>query len=414
MKKVLIPTLRFPPAGGVGLRRIIKMGKKMAEKNVEVHYITTNNTPQINAYTGDIKHPNIYIKKIPSLSLSNYLTKYKEGIFEKIFSKLIYYLTLPLFFVDYATLWGFILIPYVCWYAKKNNIKNIYVSGAPFSTIFHMSILKKYFLKKIFLISEWRDYWTDDYGRRYIPPQNISKKIQVCMEKFSIDNSDIVIGVTPTLLKSLQKDGNIAKYKLIENGFDKDDFDFSIEKQNGLPNEDKYVVCYTGNIVDTRAEGLFLFLDFLKRNKQYNITFELCGELGYFIRKKIYNEYMDLIDNKVLIYHGLVSVQEALQIVQRSDYGLVLVQRQHPEALTSKFFEYCYAQKPIIAIGPRGDLQNKMDKIRVGLFCELDNIRIDVLNEFIKNAKLDNMEFDMIISKNDFSFLASLLEKELK
>lgn len=28
MKKVIIPTLRFPPAGGVGLRRIIKMGNQ--------------------------------------------------------------------------------------------------------------------------------------------------------------------------------------------------------------------------------------------------------------------------------------------------------------------------------------------------------------------------------------------------
>ena len=61
MTKILIPTLRFPPAGGVGLRRIMKIGKKLAENGVEVHYVTTNNSKQINSYSDDIKHPNIKI-----------------------------------------------------------------------------------------------------------------------------------------------------------------------------------------------------------------------------------------------------------------------------------------------------------------------------------------------------------------
>lgn len=119
MKKVIIPTLRFPPAGGVGLRRIIKMGKKLAEQGVEVHFITTHNSAQVNSYIKDIDHSNIVVNKICSLSLSNYLTKYKNGIINKIISRIIYTLTMPLYFVDYATLWGVILIPYTLWYMKK-------------------------------------------------------------------------------------------------------------------------------------------------------------------------------------------------------------------------------------------------------------------------------------------------------
>ena len=63
MKKVLIPTLRFPPAGGVGLRRIIKMAKNLAQSGVEVHFVTTENGAQVNSYVKDIGCQNIYVKK---------------------------------------------------------------------------------------------------------------------------------------------------------------------------------------------------------------------------------------------------------------------------------------------------------------------------------------------------------------
>lgn len=412
MKKVLIPTLRFPPAGGVGLRRIIKIGKKLAESGVEVHYVTTANNKQINSYSKDINHTNIRIQKIPSLSLNNYINRYKENIFDKIISKLVYYITMPLFFVDYATLWGLVLIPYVCWYVHKEKISNVYVSGPAFSTVFYMALLKKIISADIKVICEWRDYWTDDYERQYIPPKSITKKLQVWMERFSIRNCDLVLAVTPSLLFSLKaKGGGDGEYKLIENGFDKDDF---ITASLGADNpSDKCTICYTGNIVDTRAEGLYKFLDVLKHFNLSGVSLEVCGELGYNVKKRIETEYNDLIKKNILIYHGLVSVQEAIQLVERSDFGLVLVQRQHPEALTSKFFEYCCARKNVIAIGPAGDLKNKMKQSPVGIFCELDDFDEEKLVDFIKSKHKDHAAFDEIIEKNDFTYLANLLKEQI-
>lgn len=413
MKKVLIPTLRFPPAGGVGLRRIIKIGKKLAEKGVEVHYITTNNSAQINSYVKDIGNSNIHITRIPSLSLNNYFSQHTKHLVGKIIAKLVYYITMPLFFIDYATLWGIVLIPYALWYMKKHKIKNIYVSGAPFSTVFHMALMKKFFCREIHLISEWRDFWTGDYARAYLPPKFLSKSFQVWMEKFSVVNSDVVVSVTETLLESLQVGESLTKYKLIENGFDKDDFCFQNSGHDNKNTKDGYVVCYTGNIVDTRSEGLCLFLDMLKTKKITNTRLEICGELGFFVKRKIHNEYQDLLNDNILIYHGLVSVHDALELVERSDYCLVLVQRQHPEALTSKFFEYCYARKPIIAIGPEGDLQYKMNRVNVGIYCALDHFDENLLCEFIRRHNVEDLCFDNVIKYNDFDYLAGMLAKEL-
>ncbi len=413
MKKVIIPTLRFPPAGGVGLRRIIKMGKKMAESGVEVHYITTENSSQINSYSRDIKHPNIHVNKIPSLSLNNYLNKYKENIVEKGISKLVYYITMPLFFVDYATWWGVVLVPYVYRYVKKEEIKNIYVSGPAFSTLFYMAILKKIMPHDINLLCEWRDYWTDDYERQYLPPKIITKRIQKWMENFTINNSDMVLAVTMSLLESLKRGDMPDKYKLIENGFDRGDFSYNSSHVCNARNP-HYTICYTGNVVDTRAEGLYLFLDFLKKYNNSGIVFEFCGELGHSVKKHIKHEYKDLLDRGDFVYHGVVSVSAAIQLVERSNFGLVLVQRQHPEALTSKFFEYCYARKPVIAIGPSGDLQDKMKHTEVGIFCELDDFSENAIMNFILKAQEEEMNFDEIITKNDFTHLAKLLGKELK
>lgn len=411
MKKVLIPTLRFPPAGGVGLRRIIKMAKNLAQSGVEVHFVTTENGAQVNSYVKDIECQNIYVKKIPSLSLNNYFNKHRDNFFNKVLARCVYYITMPLFFVDYATLWGIVLIPYVVWYAKKNNINNIYASGAAFSTLFHMVIVKLFFLKHINLISEWRDYWTDDYGRKYLPPKYCTRFIQIWMENLVIRHSDRVVSVTPMLVSSLMRCGDKNKFLLIENGFDPDDFHVN----NNVSNEVKRInIVYTGNIVDSRSEGLFLFLEFLKQQKINNITFDICGELGYFVKKKMNSVYKDLIDNRIVIYHGVVSVDKAITLIEKSTLALVLVQRQHPEALTSKFFEYCYARKPIIAIGPKGDLQDKMNKINLGIYCELDSFDSEKLNKYICEER-KNMEyqFDEIVKHNDFSYLALKLKDEL-
>lgn len=229
------------------------------------------------------------------------------------------------------------------------------------------------------------------------------------MENFVLRQSSKIVSVTPTLLKSLNRPYYANESVLIENGFDKDDFSFNLEVKL---NEPVISICYTGNIVDTRAEGLFLFLDYLKRHIEDNYVFEICGELKYSIKKRIEQEYGVLLNRKILIYHGLVSVQEAISIIERSKLGLVLVQRQHPEALTSKFFEYCCVRKHIIAIGPSGDLQNKMSTMGIGLFCELDNCSDSEIENYLKEYHVKE-NFDLIIQNNDFEKLSIKLNELL-
>ena len=417
MKKILVPTLRFPPAGGVGLRRIIKMGKNMAADGIEVHYLTTSNDAHINSYTEDIKKENIIVKKIISLSLNNYLNRPRSGLLGKIFAKLVYFITLPIFFIDYATLWGLALIPYAFFYIKKHDIKNIYVSGPPFSTLLHMTLLKRFFLNDVNLICEWRDVWTEDYERIYVPPRVLSRWIQIQMEKVVIRKANYVIGVTNSIIKNLMKnDSDKDKFLLIENGFDLDSF--SIENDNGCKNQNgdhKTIICYAGNIVDTRAEGFFLFLDAIMDYPGNDIVFEMCGSLGYMVKNKLQKHYSTLLEKGLFKYHGVLSTKDAISLIQQSDVGLVVVQRQQPEALTSKFFEYCAAKKPIIAIGPCGDLQKKMRENRVGIYCELDNFSSDELYSFL-HMNFDKKEFcfDKILRENDFSYLAKKVEMILE
>ncbi len=408
IKKVLVPTLRFPPAGGVGLRRIIKICKYLRDLDCEITFVTTQNKYAVNNYSKDIKQSNFIIKMIPSLVIP-YLIKIKTTIFEKVIGRLIYYITLPLYFVDYAFLWGIILIPYTIFRIRKYKIKNIYVSGPPFSTMWHMAVIKKYFCKNIVLICEWRDLWTDDYEREYLPPKFITRKIQIFMENFILNNANYVITVTDTLKLYLVRRGRNDCLK-IENGYDYEDY---VNKFVLIEDNNKIIkIVYTGNIVDTRAEGLYIFLNLLNKlqSNGLQISFKIYGELSFKVKQHISICYDELLKKKIVQLKGIVSPEKAIKEIMTADICLVLVQREHPEALTSKFFEYCAAKKPMLAIGPEGDLKNKFDKNNIGEFLTLDEPEASQEKKcrdlFTRYKNYNDQDFMDIITQNNFKYLA--------
>lgn len=408
--KVLIPTLRFPPAGGVGLRRIIKVAKEYSNNGIEVHFITTENRKQVNNYEHDLSN-NIIVNKIPSLSLNNYFNKEIKSTFAKVLRRFTYYLTSPCFFVDYGLLWGIVLIPYMLKYIKENRIVNVYCSGAPFSTLWQVAIVKRLLGKRINLICEWRDPWVDDFDRNFFPPpKRLNKRLQRMMENFVIRQCDKGIVVTKGMMQFIPLEYR-QKFSVIENGFDEDEL--TEEMFYKYKNYKTKNIVYTGNIVDEgRFEGLRLFLKAFREciNIDCGLRFQLCGQLSYKVEKYIKKEYSDLLRAGSIDILGIVSTRDAIEIMAKSGFGLVLVQRSQPEALTSKFFEYCACGKKIIAIGPDGDLKSKMNEQGIRGYFELDSfIELRRIKDYILDAQNDDIDengYLKLREDNSFSSIA--------
>ena len=413
MEKILIPTLRFPPAGGVGLRRLLKIAKYLARFGVKVHFLTTENGRQVNNYEDDVRGDNMTVRKLPSLSLSNLLNTTPRTLLGKLARTAVYYLTLPLFFVDYATLWGLVMVPYAVRYLRKHKVEYLYISGPPFSTLWHGALIKKWLGDDICFIAEWRDVWLEDEARVFLWPKPLFRWIQRTMERQVLQAADIVLTVTADLGQALAaKSGHQAKVVVLENGFDEEELQ-AAQSVGGEGRDDSGVIriVYTGNIVRTREEGFMLLLQAVSAMAAAGlpVVFEVMGTLSYLIVQAVRRQHAEMISLRQLILYGLDTPAAAIALLNRADYGVVIVQRDHPEALTSKFFEYCAAGKTIIGIGPDGELRRKMSAAGLGLFvCLDDETAVAQLVDYIgsrRQAPADR--FEAIRANNSFSGIAA-------
>lgn len=399
------------------MRRMIKMAKYLARQDVEVHFITTNNARQINNYEKDILDERIHVVKIPSLAISNYLQSNQERLLGKLVRRIVYYLTMPLFFIDYATLWAITLLPYCWWYMRKHDIRYVYVSGPPFSTVWHMALLKKVMGQRMTLIAEWRDLWIEDKARLFLWPKKFFRFVQSQMEKLVLRQADLVITVTQqlTALLSSKVSGN-TKVFVLENGYDQEDFQITTpidatDNRNNDVNKEIRKLIYTGNIVGTRGEGLFLLLNALNvlMKRDIKAVLQIVGTVSYPIKARIEKEYLPLIRTGYLQLVGVVAPLEAISAMQDANYGVVIVQRDHPEALTSKFFEYCAVAKTLLCVGPKGELQKKVENMGLGLYVTLDDKKaIDKIVTFLTDQKqVTPACFAPIQKQNSFAGIAN-------
>ena len=402
-----MPTMPFPPVGGVGIRRKVKIAKYLAEQGCQVHVITTANVRQKHTYDKDVAGQGIIVKRIPSLSLHN-LTRIETGnIAVRALRKGLVLLTGQLFFIDFATLWGLILIPYVMYYVRKHKIRYIYCSGPPFSTLWHMSLVKRMLGSRILLVNEWRDLWVEDHYRYYPKPKGFFKSLNSVIERFTLRNCDFVITVTATLKDILaDKLKEPEKIRVLENGYDPADFK---ELSAGHPPHDDIRIVYTGSIGGTRRDGLFILLEAIQRLHATGapVKFDIIGEVeGY---KQVMVDYQKLIEAGVLTLWGIHSPATAIDLIKQADYGVVLVQKEHPEALTSKFFEYCAAGKTLICVGPEGDLQKKVQEFGLGCYATFnDPDATGLLEQFLQSRqRVPEKNFEKIRQANNYKTIAS-------
>lgn len=370
-----MPTLPFPPLGGVGVRRKVKVAKYLARAGIEVDVVTVRNAQQTDSYENDTVADNIVIRRLASLSLHNLTRAELKTWAAKAARRALFYLTSPVYFIDDATLWGLVLVPFTRRYLADTGITKIYCSGPPFSTCWHMSLVKRRLGDRVTLISEWRDVWVEDAYRHYPFPAVLFKWLNERIERSTLELSDAVITVTPRLGELLAaKLGDPAKVHVIENGYDPDEFPEESPRPEpkrapGRPRTG-IRIGYAGEIGGTRLDGLLLVLDAVRSLMRQGtpVTLELMGELGR-RRRLIEGRYPDLIRQRALVVHGLGTPAQAAALIRRVDYAVVLVQTEHPEALTTKFFDYSAARKTLIGVGPPGgDLEQRIEQSELGLY----------------------------------------------
>ena len=243
-------------------------------------------------------------------------------------------------------------------------------------------------------------------------------------EKKSVMNADKVVFNIPIMKKKYDDYYKISeKSDLIFNGYDSNQ-----QKLNKINNSDlsdqKLNIGYFGKIHignnDYFRDIRKLFEFFKRKDDKFKQKFQL-DIYGYFSGNY---EYWQA--SVPFIYHGQIDSNKVASHMVHYDALLLFHSEKSraEEVLTGKLFEYVFAKKPIISLGPKNMISAKdfIEKNKLGLFIDIDDNN-DIENKIshlydlkmennlnsIFNKEFDISQFDRRILNKEYIKLISRL-----
>ncbi len=359
MKKVLIITYYWPPAGGPGVQRWLKFVKYLRNYGVEpVVYIPENPEYPIrdkslqDEVPADIK---IIRKKIfEPYSIAGIFSRkdtetFSSGIIKKekdqsAIQKALLYIRGNYFIPDARKFWIKPSVKFLKEEIEKTQYDVIITTGPPHSL--HLIGLKLQRLLGIKWIADFRDPWTQIGYHRKLKLTSSSRLKHEKLEQQVLNAADHIL-TTSFTTKNEFRSKTRQPVSVITNGFD---LDINI---NTTPSK-KFRVSHIGSLLEGRnPENLWKALQqLLEENKAFNQQFELrlAGKTSESVLESIKTYKL----SDYLVNDGYVSHTKALKLQQEA-VVLLLLEIDSVETqgiIPGKVFEYLAAKKPILAIGP--------------------------------------------------------------
>lgn len=406
MKKVLIITYYWPPSGGAGVQRWVKLAKFLTKLDITVHILTVDakyaSYMQLDtSFISDIENnENIIVHKTKSFEVINFYSKLagKKNVPTAGFSnvnsasttqKIATFVRSNFFIPDPRKGWNKYAYKEAVNIIKKKNINTVITSSPPHSTqLIGLKLKKKL---NITWISDLRDPWTDIYYYSILKHTGISKRIDENLEKSVLINADTILTVSSGLKElfiNKSKKIDPDKIHILPNGYDPDDF-----KEANKENKDKFTICYTGTMSEQYEPEVFFeaFTEFVQENKDQNIKLQIVGSISSSILDKI--NKLDLGNH--FQYIETVPHSEIIDYQKNASILLLIIPnvKNSEGILTGKIFEYLASKNPILSIGPiHGDAAKIITDCKAGNTfnrkekVEIKSFLLEKYNQF-KNGK---------------------------
>ncbi len=351
-KKILICSYYFPPTKTVATVRIFNFHLEAQKYFAAVYGLTTSNrqlfpeddfplddnaianTTEI--WTYDLR---TFLSKKDKSSLTINQSK-KESRFGKFLAKLVYSFPFNLILADGGVtyiLGGFFKGKKLI---RKNKIDVIFSTFKPYSNHLICYLLKRWNPKLIW-IADFRDLHVDEMRDNVYFP-----KLQYWFNRQILKKANVVTTVSEGLVKKL--DRYHSKIYVLKNAIPSS---VSIEKKS--ISFEKFSISYTGSIYSNLQSAELLFKALQNLMTQGKIDKEKI-QLNYAGKEEaIWMQWAnDFNLQNINISHGIVPMQEAKMIQQKSQINLLLswASENQQGILTAKFYEYIAAQNPILLI----------------------------------------------------------------
>ncbi|AFL82257.1 glycosyltransferase [Aequorivita sublithincola DSM 14238] len=389
MKRALIITYYWPPAGGPGVQRWLKFVKYFREFGVEpIVYAPENpNYPLIDENFSSEIPSNIEILKQPisePYRFAKLLSKKKtkqisSGIISKkeisAMEKLMLYLRGNFFIPDARVGWVKPSVVFLSKYITENDVEVVITTGPPHSLhLIGMQLQKELNIK---WIADFRDPWTTIHYHKSLRLNKSSARKHKALEVSVLKSADVITVTSPTTKKEFEMITE-TPIEVITNGFDiSEEIDFQMDSN--------FSISHIGSLLSERnPEVLWKVLaEICKENSDFKNDLELkfAGAVSEEVKKSLENA--ELISNCKFL--GYVSHSRALQLQHQSQV-LLLVEINSTATraiIPGKLFEYLAAKRPIIALGPKeSDIEVIISETKSGIFFSYwndDELKVEIL-----------------------------------
>ncbi|MBK86432.1 MAG: glycosyl transferase family 1 [Flavobacteriaceae bacterium] len=380
MKKVLIITYYWPPAGGPGVQRWLKFVKYLPEFDIEpIVYCPENPCyPTLDSTLSDDLSDNITILKHPIRDPLRFLkfffktkTKaYANGLIptaskQSILDRFLIFIRGNFFIPDARIFWVKPSYNFLSDYISNNKVDTIITTGPPHSLhLIGMRLKAKHLIK---WFCDFRDPWVDINYHQQLRLTKYAKKQHLMLEKKVLYKADHII-VTSAQTKLLFSNKTNQPITVVTNGFDdasnsnvKMDLNFTLTHIGFLSSQRNPSILW-----DVLSELIHELTDFKEKFKLVLVGIVSVDAINA-INAFGLEPYLDIIET--------VSHFDAAKY-QRKSQVLLLLEGNTKAAtyiIPGKLFEYVNAQRPIIAIGPQpSDIKSILEETNTGNYFKYD------------------------------------------
>ena len=405
MKKVLIITYYWPPAGGSGVQRWLKFTKYLPKYNWKPIVYTPENPyfevkdqallndipAEAEIYKTPIWEPYALKDKLfgkGSKSQSAGVITNKKSLKNKVLN----WVRGNVFIPDPKIYWVKPSVKALLKKIQEEEIDHIVTTGPPHSMHLIGLGLKKA-LPNLKWIADFRDPWSELDLLNEFHLSNNSRKKHKDLEREVLQTADVALTVSETWVEDLKRLGGNS-VELITNGYDTTDFELK-PKTN-----DKFIIGHYGLLNHLRNPKYLwkALADLCEENAEFNAKLEihLSGNIDGEVLAEI-KAYPQLKEKVKQL--GYLSHAQVLQQYNEADLLLLLLfnSRSGVGNYPGKIFEYFAAKKTILAFGPiSSDAERLIEKTNTGKYFSYDdtNLKIDILDLFNNpdNFDFENME----------------------
>jgi glycosyltransferase involved in cell wall biosynthesis len=376
---ILLVAYWFPPAGGIAVQRALSLAQYLPQEGFRVHVLTPRNPPApsldptlLTRISEDVKVHRVWTP-MPGAALRKRLWRLFSrgaprpvaaaagtGSRANFISKLL--------FPDPEVVWTPFAIRRARRIVKEHAIKTVLVTAPPFSAFLVGNALKREF-PGLQLISDFRDEWLRFFLSTFEFQQSGGfRRRAEKMERTTIERSDLVITVTPSLVEELRNRypaEAAPKFTCIPNGYDPAAFASFVPRNH---QSSKIVVTYVGTVYSATSPGCYFDgLDALPASLRSRIETRFVG--------RITEDQRTLLESRKNVQIlGFVPQHEALRCMEETDY--LLLTMKDPTAVTGKIYEYLATGKPILAFSPQdGEVARTLAETGAGWCLDPRNSR---------------------------------------